>query len=55
MPCEIFLLVACTLASTSPIVSGSVRGGLGGYSTPSEHASPPSEGECDCFGDFSHL
>ena len=34
---------------------GRARGGLGGYSPPSEHASPPSEGEKGFFGDFWHL
>ena len=31
---------------------GSARGGLGGYSPPSEHANPPSEGENRFFWRF---
>ena len=33
---------------------GGARGGLGALA-PSEHASPPSEGEGNFFGDFGHL
>ena len=32
--------------------SGGARGGLGGYSPPSEHAIPPSEGEKRFFRRF---
>ena len=37
------------------ITRGGARGGLGGYSPPSEHASPRSEGESDFFVDFWQL
>ena len=49
-------IIRFVVTTLMPVVPrGGARGGLGGYSTPSEHAGTPSEGESDFFGYFWHL
>ena len=49
------LIIKIFLLFNLRVVLGGARGGLGGYSTPLEHASPPLEGESNSFRDVWHL
>ena len=50
-----YVLTKRTIISKPLWYSGGTRGGLGGYSPPSEHASPRRKVKSDFFGDFWHL